>query len=452
MSEVAQKEVVIYPANNGDTAKLPLVADIQFLEPFSSEALNRKFLGIVPAGIYRGFGVTITGDNTIQIGDDSGKNTAIVERNGVAITVQGQHPVNFTVPYDRQLAVVIEAIYQHGLITKQVDKSSLVDAASIKLIPLSSRQPYHLTVCEIMLPTGQVLSDGLIDMSSRDGGGVYDTYTREEANNAFVSKANAATDFDIENEQHKNKHVTLPSLWKAIAKKLSELSVFTIKTDGALSGGGKLDKNLTLSVRGASEEQAGVVQLSSSTTGASKVKAATEYVVRELKKLIDGKAATEHSHNASHINAGTLHKDRLPSATQTDKGAVQITASYASSSQTLVPCAKALSDGLSTRAENVYVHSTNGNVQVARRSCRTEVNRDGTGNGVISLDASSFKLNDEIIINNIHPLAGIATITNIDGTIYVPNGEAANSHTLTGQGSVVLVKIAGNDLKVKKVY
>ncbi|UTZ44611.1 hypothetical protein [Vibrio campbellii] len=168
-------EVVIYPPKPSYIESLPLLADIQFLEPFSSEALNRKFLGIVPAAIYRGFDVVITGDNTIEVGSSNGLNTALVERDSVAITVQGQHPVELSIPYDQHVVVVIEANYQHGLVTKQVDISSSINAAEVKVIPFSDIQPHHLTICEITLPAGEMLSEALIDKSNRPEAGALDT-------------------------------------------------------------------------------------------------------------------------------------------------------------------------------------------------------------------------------------------------------------------------------------
>jgi hypothetical protein len=38
-------------------SNLPLLADLQYLEPYMSGGLNRKMLGIILPGVYRGFDV-----------------------------------------------------------------------------------------------------------------------------------------------------------------------------------------------------------------------------------------------------------------------------------------------------------------------------------------------------------------------------------------------------------
>ncbi|UTZ44607.1 hypothetical protein [Vibrio campbellii] len=225
------KEVVIYPTKPDYIDSLPLLADIQFLEPFSSEALNRKNLGVIPAAIYRGFDVVIAGDNAITIGDDSGKNTAIIERDNALISVQGQHPVSIVVPYDMHVSVVIEAVSQHGLVTQQIDTASKIPAAQIKILPVSDVEPYHVVICEVMLPAGGVLTEEMIDKSKRIDVDLLDKYTKAEINHILKSYT-TKDEVSKALEQYVKKQDLLPNVIKSDSDNiaLNKLNIFkTIK-------------------------------------------------------------------------------------------------------------------------------------------------------------------------------------------------------------------------------
>jgi hypothetical protein len=447
MSEQRETELIIYPSTPEDRASLPLLADVQFLEPFGSEALNRKFLGIIPKGIYRGFGVTIVGEDQISVGGSLGEHTALVERDGVAITVQGQNPVTLTVPRDNLMAVVIDVNYGHGVITKQVDSGATIDAATIKIVAASLREEHHVTVCEIFLPAGAALNESMIDTSVRDEGGILDTFNKDEALGMFMQKTDAVTGEDIAEKKEGEKWVSLSSLWDGIEKILSER---TISVSGAMTGGGDLSGEVPLSVRNATEEQTGVVQLSSSMESTNRTVAVNEFVANALRELIinDG-----HSHSASAIKSGVFDANRLPDASTTSKGAVQTTDSFTSASSTLVPTAKALANAVDEMQGKSKYYPQSSSITMSRESARTIVDRTSRQDATISIRATSFEVGDEIEIHNIHPEAGKTTLSNLDGNIAAPDGSLSKTHTLTGQGSVVLVKYAsGNNLQVRGVY
>lgn len=169
----AQQEIIVLPPSTADVAALPLIADIQFLELFTSESLNRKFYGIVRPGIFRGFNHEIGDGLTLNIGDDSKQNTAFVERDGYTLTIQGQHPVTVTIPAGQKSAVVIEAFYQYGVKTKQVDANSDIDAASIKVVPSSAIEPHHVIVCEVTVPPEATqITEPMISLENRREGGI----------------------------------------------------------------------------------------------------------------------------------------------------------------------------------------------------------------------------------------------------------------------------------------
>jgi hypothetical protein len=140
------------PPSPAELAAMPLLTDTQYLEEMGSVSFNRKFRGIVPPGIYQGFEFSIAGATTLRVCPGL-PNTAVVERDGQIINVYGQAPIDVTIPRNQNVAVVIEAISQHGLVTKQIDKNAATDAASIKVIPVASVLPHHVIICTVNLPS-----------------------------------------------------------------------------------------------------------------------------------------------------------------------------------------------------------------------------------------------------------------------------------------------------------
>lgn len=89
--------------------------DIQWREQYASAALNRKFAGIIPTGVYRGFTVTENGDNTVTV--DTLNGVAVCESNGYSLTVRGDGtPEVLTVP-EGGWKIVIRGSYSVGGIT-----------------------------------------------------------------------------------------------------------------------------------------------------------------------------------------------------------------------------------------------------------------------------------------------------------------------------------------------
>lgn len=153
---MATQEVVLVPPTPADISQLALLADLQYLEPMGSEALNRKFLGIVPRGVYRGFLYSLPGGMTLRIGANNEPGTAIVESNLAAITVQQVKTIDLTVPANFDGYVVLEATYGVGVITKQVSTSATVDAARLKLVARAQLLPGHIIIYAVTTPPGLV--------------------------------------------------------------------------------------------------------------------------------------------------------------------------------------------------------------------------------------------------------------------------------------------------------
>lgn len=166
MSE--EKEIIVIPPQISELKDLSIISDLQYLEICSSEALNRKNLGINPAGIYRGFNHVIGDGLKITIGDDSGQNTAVVERNGVSLTIQQQKPIELVFASGKTSTAVIEGFYEYGTVTKQVDVNSEVDAAAIRVVDQAAVASHHVILFDVVIPTNATqITEPMIDLSRR---------------------------------------------------------------------------------------------------------------------------------------------------------------------------------------------------------------------------------------------------------------------------------------------
>ncbi len=146
-------EIVLVSPTGPDYSALPLLADMQYLEPFGTDALNRKLHGIVPPGIYRGFRYSLPGAMKIAIGA-TGNGVAVVEVGNWSINVHQVAKVELTVTAGFVGYVVLDATYGIGVVTKQVDSASAIDAATIKLVPTASLQPQHVILYGLNVPAG----------------------------------------------------------------------------------------------------------------------------------------------------------------------------------------------------------------------------------------------------------------------------------------------------------
>ncbi|MGL5223790.1 MAG: hypothetical protein ACRC8Q_00355, partial [Aeromonas sp.] len=112
------QEIVIVPPAPVDTSALALITDVQFLEPFGSEALNRQHVGIIPAGIYRGFKSSLPGLMKLKIGTTGEIGAARVDVSAeLSIAIHQRAPVELVVPAPFAGFVVLEGVYQFGVPT-----------------------------------------------------------------------------------------------------------------------------------------------------------------------------------------------------------------------------------------------------------------------------------------------------------------------------------------------
>ena len=92
----------------------------------------------------------------------------------------------------------------------------------------------------------------------------------------------------------------------------------------------------------ASTSAKGIVQLSTSTSSTSTTTAATPSAVKAAYDLAASKADASHTHSASDITSGTIAAARLPTASTGAVGIVKLTTSRTSSSTTLAVAASAM--------------------------------------------------------------------------------------------------------------
>ncbi|EFN4088003.1 hypothetical protein FQF70_19180 [Escherichia coli] len=134
----------------------PLLADVQYFELYSSSALNRKLKNIVLPGFYCGFepvpgtglSVRITSENS------EGKGAASVDVNNVQISVQQIEDVIVSVKAGTTNIIVLEANFEHGVKTTQVDSASSVSAARIYARTDNTIGQNQIELCRVIVPSG----------------------------------------------------------------------------------------------------------------------------------------------------------------------------------------------------------------------------------------------------------------------------------------------------------
>lgn len=136
-----------------DLEALDIIADMQFFEPLTSAALNRKFFGIMPEGIYRGFNAVPSGGLTVTVADDP-VNVAVVNVDGMMLNVRTLRPIKLTIPVGREVFAIIEATYAVGRKTTQVDATSSIKAADLRIVNQSELRGNHVIVFTANLPVG----------------------------------------------------------------------------------------------------------------------------------------------------------------------------------------------------------------------------------------------------------------------------------------------------------
>ncbi|MFT0706056.1 hypothetical protein ACDX35_20265, partial [Enterobacter hormaechei] len=167
MSETVNKIAILSSA-----VKHALLADVQYYDFHASSAFNRKMKGIITPGIYGGFKPALAGGLNLKITSlqgPGGHGVASVDVNNHQITVQQIEDVTLAIPVNDVTRVMLEANYQYGIKTSQVDDSSDIHAARIFTanisVPLADN---HLEICRVTVPADATeLTLDMIDSSHR---------------------------------------------------------------------------------------------------------------------------------------------------------------------------------------------------------------------------------------------------------------------------------------------
>ncbi|WP_323851373.1 hypothetical protein [Xenorhabdus szentirmaii] len=168
MSQVINEAAVL----SSDRGSLPLLADMQYLEPYTSSALNRKFKGILRAGIYTGFQAKAGTGLSVMITSSSekdGQGAASINVGKNQISIQQVKDVLVPVPASKTSIIALEANFEYGKVTSQVNASSTIKAAHIIVIDVSQGiSDNQLELCRVNVPMdAKAVTDAMIDTSHR---------------------------------------------------------------------------------------------------------------------------------------------------------------------------------------------------------------------------------------------------------------------------------------------
>lgn len=167
--------VVISSVAYPDPRKLALVADMQYHEPYTSAALNRKLRGILREGFYTGFiprpggGLNLlvtsvdseqkTGSASINFGDD------------YQITVRQQKDVILKLSAGTKFAIILKAVYTLGSDTYQVNSKSSIKATEIYAKTFTDSYELgdgELLICTVNIPAGaKEITIDMIDSTAK---------------------------------------------------------------------------------------------------------------------------------------------------------------------------------------------------------------------------------------------------------------------------------------------
>ena len=193
--------VVISSVAFPDPATLALVADVQYHEPYTSAALNRKLRGILHEGFYSGFipraggGLNLlitsvnaedkTGSASVNIGDD------------YQITIRQQKDIALQLSAGTKFAIVLRGVYTLGSDTYQVNTDSNIQAAEITAKTYTDDYQLgngELLICTVNVPAGATeLTEDMIDSTGKKiatvGIELSNDYESEEEKKAATPKA-----------------------------------------------------------------------------------------------------------------------------------------------------------------------------------------------------------------------------------------------------------------------
>ncbi|MGJ0577257.1 hypothetical protein ACR71G_03875 [Xenorhabdus bovienii] len=168
MSQTLNEVVML----SNESGSLPLLADIQYLEPYTSSALNRKLKGILRAGIYAGFQPKVGSGLSVMItsaSEKDGQGAASINVGKSQISIQQVKDVIVPVAASKTSIIALEANFEFGKVTNQVDSSSTLKAAHIVAVDVSQGiSDNQLELCRVNVPMdAKAITESMIDTSHR---------------------------------------------------------------------------------------------------------------------------------------------------------------------------------------------------------------------------------------------------------------------------------------------
>ncbi|NYZ70199.1 hypothetical protein H0A36_29755, partial [Endozoicomonas sp. SM1973] len=134
--------------------------DTAWRENYSGATINRKLSGVVPAGIYSGFHVTIDANNplTVLVGDVIEESIAVVETQGYSLTARmpaGMQKALTITPGDTQ-HIIIQVDYQHHQVS------------TVELVVTTAITPHSVVLATLQVPSDvERLTTDMLDVSRR---------------------------------------------------------------------------------------------------------------------------------------------------------------------------------------------------------------------------------------------------------------------------------------------
>lgn len=115
---------------------MSIYADVSWKEQYVSHALNRKFAGIMPVGVYAGFACAVDAAGQVTVGVAGTENTAIAEVGGYSVTIRMTEPMTVAATAADPV-IVLAPYYVVGAPTHVAIKA------------VSAPEPHHLVLCRV---------------------------------------------------------------------------------------------------------------------------------------------------------------------------------------------------------------------------------------------------------------------------------------------------------------
>ena len=413
-----------------DGASLPLVADIQYREPYSSAAFNRKLRGILGMGLYKGlYPMPGSGLNLLISSQDSGDTSGTASfdiGDDYQITVRQQADITIAMTAGTSKIVALQCVFGLGIETYQVNSSASVQAAEIVLLDagsaLASNQ-LELGVVTIPADATQITTD-MIDVSGRilqtigiELSSAIDDTSETVAANSYAIKR--ALDYVA------GKFALLGS-----NADITSMSALTSITGSALSISGALALGSTLSVTNAAAFNSDITVGGKLTAAGATTLASTLNVTgaTTLSSTLDVSDALTAQSTLSVTGATTLNSALLAKSTLDVTGTSTLAGALVAKSTLMLTGAAALSSHL-TVAGNLTVA---GSVTLINA---LPVSSGGTGsttaaNARSALGAAASGSNADITA-----LTSLYSLILNSGTL---NGVATQGSVLSGTESLVV--------------